>query len=76
MSSDLSERYNEGIVPLPALSADIPSLRPPTNQPTPEQVAQARTRLTAAIVALVAISLVCLASLVCAVYALVTQWPQ
>ncbi len=37
MSSDLADRYNEGIVPPPDLPEDVPSLRRPGSQSTQDQ---------------------------------------
>ena len=58
MPSDLSELYNDGLVPPPDLSTDIPSLRQPTNRLTPEQMVQSRNQLVVAVIVLIA--LVCL----------------
>ena len=59
MSSDLSERYNDGIVQAPDLSADVPPLRRPGSRPVPEQVARARDQLWIAVVVLVVLALSC-----------------
>jgi hypothetical protein len=60
MAPDLPERYNDGIVPPPDLSADVLPLRQPTTRLTPEQVMRARGQLVVAIIALVALVLACL----------------
>jgi hypothetical protein len=57
MATDLSDRYNEGIVPAPNLPSDFPSLRAPTHRPTPEQVTAAHRQLGKALVILLLLSL-------------------
>jgi hypothetical protein len=66
---DLSERYNDGLVPSPELAAEPVRLQRPAWQPTPAQVEAARKRL--------GLSLAILALLVCAcllVFALALGW--
>jgi hypothetical protein len=60
MAPDLSDRYNDGIVPQPSLSIDIPRLPRPAHRPTPAQVAQARIQFWLAIITLVALGLISL----------------
>jgi hypothetical protein len=69
MASDLSERYNDGIVQAPDLSADVPPLRRPASRLTPEQVARAQGQLAVAIIALVVLVLACLLVAGCVIYA-------
>ncbi|RPH59701.1 MAG: hypothetical protein EHM81_07710 [Chloroflexi bacterium] len=45
MESNLSERYNNGVVPPPELAEEPAPLQYPTWQPTPAQVETARKRL-------------------------------
>ena len=69
MDNDLSERYNDGLVPAPQLSAELARLQRPAWQPTPEQLQAARGRLVR--------SLAVIALLVCAclvVFALAWGW--
>jgi hypothetical protein len=66
---DLSERYNDGLVPPPELTAEPARLQRPAWQPTPAQVEAARKRL--------GLSLAILTLLICAcivVFALVLGW--
>lgn len=57
MTDNLADRYNEGIVPAPTLSADIPRLKPPRSRPTPEQIAAAQRQSGLAIIILVVLFL-------------------
>ncbi len=50
MDINLTDRFNEGVVPEPKMSADIPKLSAPSHRPTPEQIADARSRLGQAII--------------------------
>ncbi|MCI0559791.1 MAG: hypothetical protein MN733_14975 [Nitrososphaera sp.] len=50
MDANLTNRFNEGIVPEPKISADIPKLALPSIRPTPEQIADAHSRLGQAII--------------------------
>lgn len=68
MDSDLSERYNDGLVPPPELSADVPPLCRPTSRLSPEQVRRTRGQLVVAIIALVTLVLACLLLAGCAIY--------
>ena len=45
MESDLSERYNDGLVPPPDLAGEPARLQRPSWQPTPAQVEAARRLL-------------------------------
>ena len=58
LDTDLSERYNDGLVPAPQLSGESARLQRPAWQPTPEHIQVARGRLIW--------SLAVLALLVCA----------
>lgn len=58
MSSDLTERYNEGIVPPPDLSEDVPQLRRPSEQAASGQGLQSPVLWIVAII--VVLFLVCL----------------
>lgn len=69
MEPDLSERYNDGLVPPPELTGESPRLQRPAWQPTPAQVEAARGRL--------GLSLAVLAVLICAclvILALALGW--
>ena len=66
---DLSERYNDGLVPAPQLSDDAPRLQRPAWQPTSAQVAQARARLGGSVMVLALLLCVCLF-----VFALALGW--
>ena len=69
MNSDLSERYNDGLVPQPELGGEPARLQRPPWQPTPAQVEDARKGLW--------VSLAVLALLVCAclvIFALLNRW--
>jgi hypothetical protein len=66
MTSDLSERYNDGIVPPPDLPNDIPRLRQPGRQATPSQTKFYKRLPTWVIIAIVvsaAMALGCLSLL-------------
>jgi hypothetical protein len=52
MATDLSDRYNEGIVPPPPLPTRFPNLRSPTHRPTPEESLAARAQLGVALMSL------------------------
>ncbi len=70
MDKDLSDRYNDGILPAPELSLKA---RPPkeyAEPPSPEQVAQARRRMPWMIIFLAVMFLAC--SLM--VFALAAGW--
>ncbi|GAB4489899.1 MAG: hypothetical protein Fur0016_07040 [Anaerolineales bacterium] len=45
MQPDLTERYNDGVVPAPRLEAEPRRLRPPAWMPTPAQAQFARRTL-------------------------------
>jgi hypothetical protein len=45
MEKDISERYNDGLVPAPKLDGDPKRLRPPAWLPSAAQVKYARGRL-------------------------------
>lgn len=45
METNLSERYNDGLVPAPKSDGEPRRLRPPAWRPTPAQVALARGAL-------------------------------
>lgn len=45
MQPDLTERYNDGVVPAPRLEAELRRLRPPAWMPTPTQAQFARRNL-------------------------------
>jgi hypothetical protein len=60
MSPNLSERYNDGVVPRPDLSADVPPLHRPTHRLTLEQETHARSQMVVAIIVLLVLILACL----------------
>jgi hypothetical protein len=60
---DLSDRYNDGLVPPPQLTGEPARLPRPAWQPTPAQVDFARQRLTLNIIILVMVTCLCLAAL-------------
>ena len=57
MDKDLSERYNDGLIPAPQLGAEARRLRPPAWRPTPAQVQVARASLKKNLLILAAIVL-------------------
>lgn len=59
MSSDLADRYNEGIVPPPDLPEDVPPLRQPGSQTTQDQGGINTILLIGAILVVVVILAVC-----------------
>lgn len=75
MSSELSKRYNEGLVPAPDLSNEVPPLRQPDRHPSSEEIAQSRERLVLIVGILVVLGGLCLALTVAAVYVAVLLWP-
>jgi hypothetical protein len=69
LKPDLSERYNDGLVPAPDAPGEPHRLRPPAWKPTPARVDLARKRL--------GLNLSILALLVCAcllIFALALGW--
>ena len=69
MMSDLSDRYNEGVISSPDLMMEAPPLRQPENRLSLEEVARSRDQLGVTIVVLVAVGLICLLVTACAIYA-------
>jgi hypothetical protein len=63
LEPDLSERYNDGLVPPPELAGEPPRLQRPAWQPTPAQVEAARKRLGLNIAILTFLTCLCLAVL-------------
>ena len=60
MESDLSERYNDGLVPPPELAGEPGRLQRPAWQPTPAQVEAARKQLGRNVAILALIICACL----------------
>jgi hypothetical protein len=63
MNTNLSDKYNDGIISQPDISVDLPSI-PPTSsrKPTSEQVARAKQKLVWTVIALVGLLTACLVS--------------
>ncbi len=66
VDNNLSERYNDGLVPPPDLAGEPARLLRPVWQPTPAQVQVANGRLVWSIAALALLICACLAMLVLA----------
>jgi hypothetical protein len=75
MSSELSERYNESLVPAPDLSNQVPPLRQPARHPSSEKIPQSQERLALIVGILAVLGVLCLLLTVAAVYVAVLLWP-
>jgi len=61
LEPDLSERYNDGLVPQPIQAGEQPArLQRPAWQPTPAQVAAAHAQATRSIIILALLAVACL----------------
>jgi len=74
-ASDLSERYNDGIKPIPDISKDIFKLpRPQSSPPTTDQIQTGRRVVAGLLVLSILLLSACLASIGYMVVWLVQSW--
>ena len=59
MDSDLADKYNDGIVPAPDLSEDIPPLRQAGSPAAPDSAGRHQWLVVASIVAAIAVGGLC-----------------